>query len=1070
MKSKNQLTKGAYFQEKGAAWFKANPLSSRASDQREGSVERSMDTPKTRLTNHHPRLVMPITSPCPRSEAAIRYQSVLAPYDEAMDLMAEFELIEHTNDAVDMDAIKRLYDRLQLAVQKMIVALGDLGDHRSGDLLKIHQHFDRQTAPLFGPALSLPSHPILVSLEDIHPDMAPFVGHKAAHLAAIGNSIGLPVPQGFVLTAKAFDRFLEDNELPGVIDAYLRDLTVEHAECIDERCEAIRRLILQAPVPSDIEDAIRNKLDRWREHQGGFIFTAVRSTAIGEDSEVSFAGQFATLLNVPAKSVIAAYKEVLASKYNPGAILYRMRYGMDDRTTPMAVIVMAMVSSQASGVMYTRNPSRPEQADLQISAIRGLGEYLMSGDTAPHVLSVCRRTGRITTRHAAQQSHWITTRPEGGTCLAPIPREDQVHPPIDDATARCLADWGERLEKHFGGPQDVEWAIDAAQHLYLLQSRSLGLDGPPPSEPIDVLPLERLPVIHAGGRKACSGIVAGRIYHAGQTHSETIPADSILVIPKAAPEYAPTVARVRGVIAVKGSAASHLASVAREFGVPMIVNTGPDDGRWIQGQWVTLYADKVTVYAGRIPAIDGRPSQSPSDPFESPVRRRLRALSNRITHCHRPSPDETTPLPYHVHTLHDLLRLAYRFAMETLHTHRLETENAIQVIHWAEDNVANDFNIQSTINPPSPAHPIGELFLQALWDGLSWSPQNTTASQRFGIDGYALIADNSMHVTIPFESQQSIIDVCRPPNHNADQIRLRVVGGTGPYYKRCLRTRFLAEILEGIGLSIRINGALLEASVTSGALENSRDLLRQIGRLLNFSRGMDSALVGPWALKALRSTFMTSDVLSPSPKADLPASFFALSGNWRQATLNRRSVVVQDGAAVTDTPMPPLQQLVGNKSGTYQTFLKQLYQDHFFPLAIAKASQIKDGQIDLAINLLTGKQACAGGLVFGYRDTGHHFMLGLDAHHERIILYEFIHGRRFKRLRKRYPVDTDRWYDITLRISGLSMHIQLNGVPVMAYTAERPVGGQVGMWAWADTVIVFDRLALMSGTRQEIAF
>lgn len=1033
-------------------------------------MKRSMDTTKTCPTNDHPHLVRPINSPYAMSEAAMQYKNVLTPYDEAMDLMAKFELIEHTDDTVDMDAIKRLYDRLQLAVQKMIVALGDLGDQRCGDLLKIHQQFDRRTTPLFGPALSLPSHPILVSLKDIRADMAPFVGHKAAHLAAIGNTLGLPVPRGFVLTAKAFDRFMEDNELPGVIDAYLRDLTVEHAERIDERCEAIRRLILQAPVPHDIENAIRDKLDQWCEDQGESIFTAVRSTAIGEDSEVSFAGQFATLLNVPAQSVIAAYKEVLASKYNPGAILYRLRYGMDDRSTPMAVIIMAMVSSRASGVVYTRNPSRPEQGDLQISAIRGLGEYLMSGDTAPHVLSVCRRTGRITTRHAAQQSHWITMRPEGGTCLEPVPHENQAHPPIDDAAARCLADWGERLEKHFGAPQDVEWAIDTAQHLYLLQSRSLGLDGPPPSEPIDVLPLERLPVLHAGGRKACSGIVAGRIYHAGPIHSETIPADSILVIPKAAPEYAPTVARVRGVIAAKGSAASHLASVAREFGVPMIVDTGPDDGRWIQGQWVTLYADKVTVYAGRIPTIDGNPSQRPSDPFESPVRRRLRALSNRITHCHRPSPEEPTPRPYDVHTLHDLLRLTYRFAMETLHTHRSKTGNAIQVIHWTEDNVATDFDIQPTIDPATPACPMGSAFLQALWAGLSKSPQNTTATQQFGIDGYALIADRSMHVTIPFESQRSIIDVCRPLNHNADQIRLRVVGGTDPYYKRCLRTRFLAEVLEELGFSLHINGALLEASVASRTVENSRDLLHQIGRLLNFSHEMDRALVGPWALKALRNNFMTSDVLSPSPITDLPSSFFAQSGNWRQATLNSRPVVVQDGAAVTDTPLPPLQQLIGNKSGAYQTFLKQIYKDHFFPLAIAKASHIKDGQIDLAINLLTGKLACAGGLVFGYRDVGHYFMLGLDAHHNRIILYEFIRGRRFKRLRKRYPVDTDRWYDVTLQISGLSMQIQLNGIPLMAYTADRPVGGQVGMWAWADTVIVFDRLALMSGTRQEIAF
>jgi len=1037
-----------------------------------------MDKSNTDPTKHPPRLVLPTTSPRPMSEASIRYNSILAPYDEAMDLMAEFEMIEHTTDAVDMDAIKRLYDRLQLALQKMIVALGDLGDHRCGDLLKAHQHLDRHTTPLFDPALSLPSHPIMVSMEDIRVDMAPFVGHKAAHLAVIGNEIELPVPQGFVLTVKAFDRFMEENELHGVIDAYLRDLTVEHAGLIDERCEAIRRLILQAPVPRDIEDAIRDKLDQWGANQGAPIFTAVRSTAIGEDAEVSFAGQFATLLNVPAKSVIAAYKEVLASKYSPGAILYRLRYGLDDRTTPMAVMVMVMISSRASGIVYTRNPSRPELNDLQISAIHGLGEYLMSGDTAPHVLSVCRRTSHITTRHAAQQSHWITTRPEGGTRLEPISRERQAHPPIDDATARCLSDWGERLEKHFGSPQDVEWAIDAGQHLYLLQSRSLGLDGPPPSEPVDVFPLERLPILHAGGRKACSGIVAGRIYHVDQAHSEDIPADSILVIPKAAPEYAPTVARVRGVIAAKGSAASHLASVAREFGVPMIVDAGPDDGRWVHGEWVTLYADKVTVYAGHISTTEDKPTQRPSDPFESPVRRRLRALSNRITHRRHLSPDETTRKPHDGHTVHDLLRQAHRFAMETFHTHRPETGKPIHAIHWTEDNAATDFNIHPpadnhappSVHQPSPASPESEHFLQALWNGLSWSYQKTAPVRRFGIEGYALMADTSIHVTMPFESQQSMIEVCRLPEHTIYQIRLRVVGGTGPYYKRCLRTRFLAEILEEFGFSLRINGALLDASVTSGELENSQERLHQIGRLLSFTRKANRDLVGPWALKDLRNAFMASGVLSSSPITDLPSSFIALSGNWRQATLNRRSVVVQDGSAVGGTPMPPLQRLIGNRSGAYQAFMKQIYQDHFFPLAIAKDSLINDGQIDLAINLLTGQHACAGGLVFGYRDAGHYFMLGLDAHHKHLILYEFIHGRRFKRLRKRYPVDTDRWFDITLRISGLSMHIQLNDIPVMAYTADRPVGGQVGMWAAADTVIVFDRLAMMSGTRQEIAF
>jgi pyruvate, water dikinase len=1026
-----------------------------------------MAKPKTCPPNQHPRQVLPPPSSRPMSEAAIRYQHVLSPYDEAMDLMAEFEMREHTADTLKMDAVKRLYDRLQLAVQKIIVALGDLGDSRCGDLLKTHQHFDRHTTPLFDPALSLPAHPILVSLQDIHAEMAPFVGHKAAHLAAIGNTLNLPVPQGFVLTARAFDGFMTENELPGMIDAYLRDLSLENAGHIDERCEAIRRLILEAPVPRKIEAAIQDQLRQWQTNHEQPIYAAVRSSAIGEDTEVSFAGQFATLLNVPARSVLNAYKEVLASKYNSGAVLYRMRCGHDDRTTPMAVIIMAMVDARASGVVYTRNPSQPEQADLQISAIRGLGEYLMSGDSAPYVIGVCRRTGRITTHHTARQSHWITALPQGGTRLERLAPEDQKHPPIDNASARCLADWGERLEQHFGSPQDVEWAIDNARHLYLLQSRSLGLDAPPPPESTDVLPLESLSVLHVGGRKACSGIVTGRIYHAGPVLSEAIPADSILVIPKAGPEYASTIARVRGVIATKGSAASHLASVAREFGVPMIVDTGLAPDRWHQGQWVTLYADNLTVYAGRIPAGGGRSSQPLSDPFESPLRRRLRALSNRITHCHIDAPTEK-PLSDKAFTIHDLIQQAHGFALETLHTRRTETGNPVQAIHWTGANVATDFNLRP-VSAPS-IKPVGNQFLKAFWSGLSWSHRKTATDRRLLIDGYAFMADASLYVTMPFDRQPSMLDVCQLSGHAPDHIRLRVVGGTGPYYHRCLRTRFLAEVLEELGFSLHIKGSLLDASVASDNFAHSLDLLHHTGRLLAFSRKTDPMLIGPWALKDLRTIFMSSGVINPSTPSDQPSSFSTLSGHWRQATLNRRSVVVQDGAAVADTPMPPLQQLAGNRKDAYQTFLKQLYRDHFFPLAIATAPPINEGQIELAFNLLTGCQACAGGLAFGYRDAGHGFMLGLDAHHKCIILYEFIHGRRFKRLRKRYPVDTDRWYDLRLRISGLSLQVHINGVPVMAYTADRPVGGQIGMWARADTVVVFDRLSVMSGSRQEIAF
>jgi len=1026
-----------------------------------------MPPSNTRPNDKINRPSLPATSAA-RSEAAIRYQNVLAPHRKAMALMAEWERIEHSREAVDMDAVKRLYDRLQLMVQKLIVALGDLGDDRSGHLLKAHQQLDRQTTPLFEPVLSRPSHPVLVPLEEVRADMAPFVGHKAAQLAVIDQTLSLPVPRGFVLTASAFDRFMEKNELSGMIKAYLRDLTVAQPELIEERCETIRRLILEARVPDDIQSATKEELEQWRHDQNQAVFTAVRSTAIGEDGEISFAGQFATLLNIPAQGVLDAYKEVLASKYSPGAVLYRMRYGLEDRSTPMAVMVMAMVPAQASGVLYTRNPSRPDQIDLQISAIRGLGEYLMSGDIAPHVLSIGRRTGRVRVRHTTRQSQWIVACPEGGTRLEDIPPETADEKPISDPSARCLADWGERLEKAFGAPQDVEWAIGEDQRLYILQSRSLGLDGPSPSENDTPISMRNLPVLSAGGRKACSGLVSGRIFHADQAISRGIPADSILVIPKAAPEYAPTVALVRGVVAAKGSEASHLASVAREFGVPMIVDAGPINDHWTQGKWVTLYADKATIYEGRAPATEGEPVHPLADPFESPVRRRLRALSNRITRRRLSSSVATESAAPPPHSFHDLLWQAHQFAMETLHSRQPETDNSIRVIHWAGDNAAGDFRFQTPANHPH--QPLGQDFLRSLWAGMSGYPINKTPGSTLGVEGYALVGHRSIYAALPLGPQQATIDVCQPPASTPTQIRICVMGGAGPYYQRCLRTWLVASILDNLGFTLRIDGAHLEASIASAAPASFHGILNQVGRLLAFNGHTDQPLIGPWVLEDLRNAFLASNHPPPFPSVDLPKSFRPLFGNWRQAMLNNRPVVVLDGSAVNDTPMPYLEQLEEDHPGGYQAFLQQLCRDHFFPMAIAKASHINEGQVDLAVNLLGGHHACTGGIVFGFRDPSRHFLLGLDAVQKRIVLYEIIHGRRFKRLRKRYPVAKDLWYDISLRISGLSIHIQLNGVPTMAYTADHPPGGRVGLWAWADTLIVFDRLALMSGSRQEIAF
>lgn len=994
-----------------------------------------------------------------------------------MTLMADVERIEHSRSPVEMDTVKRLYDRLRLAVQKMFVALGDLGDLRGEDLLKDLQQFARQTTPLFDPVLSIPAHPVLLPLAEIRAEMAALVGHKAANLAVIGHSVELPVPEGFVLTARAFDLFMTENDLFDLIEAYLDGIDVERTGPIEERSEHIRRLILQAPVPGEIERTVAAQMERWAHRRGGPVFTAVRSTGIGEDTEISFAGQFATLLNVPPSAILTAYKEVIASKYSAGAILYRMRYGLDDRATPMAVMVMEMISAMASGVVYTRHPSMPDQDDLQISAIHGLGEYLMSGDIAPHVCRVERRRGGIHTTHAPRQTHWMTSNPAGGTRLTSMPDEKVLEPPVDTAGARHLAAWGTRLEKYFGAPQDVEWALDPQARFFVLQSRPLGLDGSPVVGSDDLLPLEKHPILHHGGRTACSGMVSGRLHHTGPTLSEALAADSILVIPKAAPEYTPLIGRVRGVIAARGSAASHLASVAREFGVPMIVDCGPLDDRWKQGLWVTLHADTAMVYRGQ---IDQHTVPSASRAFtrlmETPIRRRLRALSNRIVPRKRMTEGAAQPSADVPSSLHDLICQAFAYAMESLHARRTVVEAPPRVIRWTSENAACDFGLEpgDKASPhgflkPSSRTGWGKKLLYALWIGMGESDARRGGAALLETDGWALLDKNVLRVMVPLQGQQLTLEILRSTESAVVDLRVRVAGGDGPFYKRCLRTVCLAGILDELGVAVRINGAQLDARTTVEGMAQTEALVGQIGRLLTFTRMTADQLVGPWIVRHLQTSFHTGAPPANPLAPDLPPSVVPLAGYWRQATLDGHGVIVHDGAAVDDWRLSPLTKGTCHQDRDHRVFFDLLHRDHFIALVMAEDSRMGDGQIDLAVNLVDGRHACAGGVVFGYSDAGRYFVMGLDAQRKRLVLYETIHGRRFKRLRKRYPVHTDRWYDVALRISALSIQVHLDGIPLMAYTADGPVAGRVGLWAWDDTVAVFDGLSLMAGTRRTLA-
>ncbi|NUR88495.1 MAG: phosphoenolpyruvate synthase, partial [Nonomuraea sp.] len=275
------------------------------------------------------------------------------------------------------------------------------------------------------------------------------VGGKAANLGELTRA-GLPVPPGWTLTTDAYREVAEGLDLtPG-----------------DGLAERARDHLLSAPVP----DAVREAVVKAYATLGQDVPVAVRSSATAEDLPfASFAGQQDTFLNVVgADAVLDAVRRCWASLWTDRAVAYRESNGIDHATVRLAVVVQVMVDARVSGVMFTANPVTGRRREAVIDANPGLGEAVVSGAVNPDRFVVSG--GRVLERKAGDKKLTIRPLPGGGT-----ERVETAHDGLclTDAQALALAALGDRVEHHYGAPQDTEWAIDQAGTLWLTQARPI---------------------------------------------------------------------------------------------------------------------------------------------------------------------------------------------------------------------------------------------------------------------------------------------------------------------------------------------------------------------------------------------------------------------------------------------------------------------------------------------------------------------------------------------------------------------------------------------------------------------
>ncbi|WP_411709877.1 PEP/pyruvate-binding domain-containing protein [Arthrobacter sp. B10-11] len=308
---------------------------------------------------------------------------------------------------------------------------------------------------------------LVLGLELIDAGMLARVGGKAANLGETTRA-GLPVPPGFCLTTEAYRRAVSPAGLEGVHGALAA--TGDHdLAALATLAARARELILGVDVPPEIAAAVRQSYAAL----GTDVPVAVRSSATAEDLPLaSFAGQQDTYLNVVgADAVLDAVRRCWASLWTDRAVAYRATHGISPSTVALAVVVQRMVDAAVAGVLFTANPVTGRRQEAVIDASPGLGEAVVSGAVNPDHFVVDTATGAITERRPGDKAIAIRPLPGGGTERTVLPPDSG--PSLDDAQVRELAALGSTVEQHYGAPQDIEWAIDAADKLWLVQSRPI---------------------------------------------------------------------------------------------------------------------------------------------------------------------------------------------------------------------------------------------------------------------------------------------------------------------------------------------------------------------------------------------------------------------------------------------------------------------------------------------------------------------------------------------------------------------------------------------------------------------
>ncbi len=776
-------------------------------------------------------------------------------------------------------------ESLSAHVRSMVESLIAMSGGRYGDLLAyfetLHRTIGRQVPnknPIEqGPIIIWPDNPIALQPE--------IVGPKAARLAEVSLRTKLRIPPYFAISVHAYRNFMKASGVQDVVNRLFGSLDPDDASSIRLFSDAICRAFAEAPFPPKLEAELSDSYRKLVASHPETTGVAVRSSAVVEDAESSFAGQFESILNVPETELIRAYKEVVASKYRYDALRYALNRGHFDDDIAMPVLVMTMLRPFASGVAYSRCPHRPNSS--MVTAIPGLAHAADSGKVIPDTYFVSHDDPTQVETLAGKWDYSLRCAESGGLIECDEGGEGRRAPVLQDEAAIKVAHAVCELERYFDFAQDVEWALDDKENLSIVQTRPLYLSQSPATIQREIPSIEGYRIL-VRGMRAAAGVASGNAFHLWDLESiGTVPEGAILCVPITSPRLAEVMGSVRGIIAAAGSPTGHMATLAREFEIPCIVGVENVFSALPHGTLVTLDADAGIVYEGEVGSewlLSKSPTSAKTKSSDT-TKDILHRLLDKVAPLTLAEPDSPHFNASNCRTLHDFTRFVHQKSMlemfnfekfspqEKRSAHRLIWRVPMEMLlldlgGGIEDGAARNVPIEKIKSTALRALLEGMTDPRLRWAGpigfdlkgfMSVVVRSAMDDQSYGEPIYCICAKDYVHFSSRLAYHFATTDAICGQSVNENYARFLFFGGAAVAERREWRAHLLATVLRGNDFAVKQEGDRIEAILAKRDSEQIEDALVMLGRLMVASRQLDMVVESQAAAQQLAQAFLSGD-------------------------------------------------------------------------------------------------------------------------------------------------------------------------------------------------------------------